>query len=1044
MSLEEQNEVKHKLYSSDKSPLLRTLSIPEGILYRNGEYVKSKNVFSVNHANSAEYTRPSSSPTYKSVRDKKKSSNEQNYSNKVFLYDCKNEQQDIAAMSVGSLYRSAEDLESDLDTDKDFMDGTQSKPEIVIKQNSSRSEYFLPNNIEAPYRKESSHIATKCAKPKIFFIDGIRSVDFVLVWDAFGEQSVTPEAYVKRQIFENNLLKEGLEIEYEAQAQNGLNFIKIHAPREVLRRYSEILKLRMPMREIPALRQVSTQTNFLVEGINNQWDKIKSWIFVDKKTFPDKGHRFTAIYSRDREYLFDVNSPCFFTSAIHSRIIQFILDRKKFSNNPQSDFSFGIERLLDEKAYLAGYPLHDGDLKIPGSTRNLLYTEWASICKWYRYQPLDCVKEYFGVKIALYFAWLGYYTHMLTPAALVGVACFIYSCATLYNNQPSEDICNQKIKEKMCPLCNVWCDYWDIKESCVHARITYLFDNATTVFFAVFMSVWATLFLEMWKRYSAEITHRWDLTGFDIQEEHPRPQYLARLSHVKRKQVNVVTNTMEPHVPFWRLRVPMTIFSFSVVLLLVTLALATVVAVVLYRMSILVSLKTINKSSPILVTNSSAMLITTSTAACINLVFILIFNYIYTFVAEYLTEFELLRTQTEFDDSLTLKIYLLQFVNYYASIFYIAFFKGRFVGYPKDYNTIFGYRQEECGPGGCLMELCIQLGIIMVGKQAMNTVLEMLFPLFFKWLNTLKVKTGLSKDKLSNKGYRPQWLKDYKLVEWGPRSLFPEYLEMVLQYGFVTIFVAAFPLAPFFALLNNILEMRLDAKKLLTFYRRPVSQRVKDIGVWYRILDSIGKLSVVTNGFIIAFTSEFIPKLVYLSQHHTLDNYLNYSLSYFKTDDFHNDSKPQNSYEEICRYPDYREPPDTPNEYARTSMYWQILAARLTFVVIFENIVVFVMIVVKWCIPDVPGELRDQIRRENYVTNEIIIKQETIRAQNGHLYASPKKIEKIRNINEAPASPEQWDRLISKSLSGSEFDLLVHHKEHENSGPSGVQSPSSV
>lgn len=69
----------------------------------------------------------------------------------------------------------------------------------------------------------------------------------------------------------------------------------------------------------------------------------------------------------------------------------------------------------------------------------------------------------------------------------------------------------------------------------------------------------------------------------------------------------------------------------------------------------------------------------------------------------------------------------------------------------------------------------------------------------------------------------------------------------VLQYGFVTIFVAAFPLAPFFALLNNILEMRLDARKLLIFYRRPVSQRVKDIGVWYRILDSIGKLSVVTN-----------------------------------------------------------------------------------------------------------------------------------------------------------------------------------------------------
>jgi anoctamin-1 len=33
----------------------------------------------------------------------------------------------------------------------------------------------------------------------------------------------------------------------------------------------------------------------------------------------------------------------------------------------------------------------------------------------------------------------------------------------------------------------------------------------------------------------------------------------------------------------------------------------------------------------------------------------------------------------------------------------------------------------------------------------------------------------------------------------------------------------------------------------LTYYRRPVTQRVRDIGVWYRILDSIGKLSVITN-----------------------------------------------------------------------------------------------------------------------------------------------------------------------------------------------------
>lgn len=79
----------------------------------------------------------------------------------------------------------------------------------------------------------------------------------------------------------------------------------------------------------------------------------------------------------------------------------------------------------------------------------------------------------------------------------------------------------------------------------------------------------AALFLELWKRYSAEISHRWDLTGFDIQEEHPRPQYLARLAHIKKKTVNIVTKTIEPRPPFWRMRVPGVLISASSVLLLV-------------------------------------------------------------------------------------------------------------------------------------------------------------------------------------------------------------------------------------------------------------------------------------------------------------------------------------------------------------------------------------------------------------------------------------------------------------------------------------------
>lgn len=62
--------------------------------------------------------------------------------------------------------------------------------------------------------------------------------------------------------------------------------------------------------------------------------------------------------------------------------------------------------------------------------------------------------------------------------------------------------------------------------------------------------------------------------------------------------------------------------------------------------------------------------------------------------------------------------------------------------------------------------------------------------------------------------------------------------------------MAAFPLAPFFALLNNVVEIRLDAYKWITQMRRPLAERVEDIGAWYGILQGITYTSVVTNVMI--------------------------------------------------------------------------------------------------------------------------------------------------------------------------------------------------
>lgn len=148
------------------------------------------------------------------------------------------------------------------------------------------------------------------------------------------------------------------------------------------------------------------------------------------------------------------------------------------------------------------------------------------------------------------------------------------------------------------------------------------------------------------------------------------------------------------------------------VFLLILVALASVIGVIIYRVSVRAAIAKVEEKYSSIFTSVSA--------ALINLICILILNQLYSYVSYYLTELEMPRTQTDFENSLTLKMYLLQFVNYYSSIFYIAFFKGRFMSHPGemiDNSKFTNITQEECGTGGCLLELSIQLAIIMIGKQ---------------------------------------------------------------------------------------------------------------------------------------------------------------------------------------------------------------------------------------------------------------------------------------------------------------------------------------
>merc|ERR1712070_682358 len=88
---------------------------------------------------------------------------------------------------------------------------------------------------------------------------------------------------------------------------------------------------------------------------------------------------------------------------------------------------------------------------------------------------------------------------------------------------------------------------------------------------------------------------------------------------------------------------------------------------------------------------------------------------------------------------------------------------------------------------------------------------------------------------------------------------------MGIQFGYVTMFSAAFPLAPILALINNVIELRTDALKMLSLTRRPEYERAENIGSWKDVLELLSFLCVMTNVGILGFASDgladFIPAI---------------------------------------------------------------------------------------------------------------------------------------------------------------------------------------
>eukprot|EP00727_Mastigamoeba_balamuthi_P012897 m51a1_g823 putative anoctamin-8 (221) ;mRNA; r:706836-707595 len=151
----------------------------------------------------------------------------------------------------------------------------------------------------------------------------------------------------------------------------------------------------------------------------------------------------------------------------------------------------------------------------------------------------------------------------------------------------------------------------------------------------------------------------------------------------------------------------------------------------------------------------------------------------------------------------------------------------------------------------------------------------------------------------------------------GTADFINEYGEMVLQFGFITMFAAVFPLASFLALVNNLVELRTDAFKFSKLQRRPIYMGANGIGQWFRFLQLLSFLAVINNCLLLGFTYTSLVRIV-------------------------------------RSVVGDREP-------------WEIKYIVLWAVVALEHFVFLIKFVIQLAIPDVPGSVRRMIVRKKYL-----------------------------------------------------------------------------
>ncbi|GMS89325.1 hypothetical protein PENTCL1PPCAC_11501 [Pristionchus entomophagus] len=265
-------------------------------------------------------------------------------------------------------------------------------------------------------------------------------IDFVLVsrTDDLSRQ-------YHRSAFEKALKAEGLIILYEVV--NPFLFTLISCPFWRLCKESEKEQLYFPLKKIltepdlpSCIISIPHSAFFIapdsVNFVNVPFDLSHSHLYID---FEDEKKFFSSCQRNLLTYqiLCDVDINMFIErNENEGRRRSSLID-----DDPDLIKKKGLIFMLMEKAIPDGFILHDpseGDAQYKKIKENAMmdvnqfiqdFDPRLSLSRiwsnWFKTQPLNSIKNYFGEAIGFYFAWEGTFCTLLWPSSIVGIAVFV-------------------------------------------------------------------------------------------------------------------------------------------------------------------------------------------------------------------------------------------------------------------------------------------------------------------------------------------------------------------------------------------------------------------------------------------------------------------------------------------------------------------------------------------------------------------------------------------------------------------------------------------